>query len=78
VRQRLYRGFCRPALEHETVANLFGLKREAVEELYRGFGLYRDPDHAEDALEYYEDFWEVIADPREFEDEILDVCREMP
>jgi hypothetical protein len=78
VRQRLYRGFCRPALEHETVANLFGLKREAVEELYRGFGLYRDPDHAEDALEYYEDFWEVIADPGEFEDEILDVCREMP
>lgn len=78
VRQRIYRGFCRPELQYESVATLFGSRRETVEELYRSFGRYADPSEAEDALEYYEEFWEMIDDRREFEDEILDECREMP
>ena len=78
VRQRLYRGFCRPELRHETVAELFNSQREEIARLYSGFELYDDPDHAEEALEYYEDFWKIIDDPGEFEDEILDKCREIP
>ena len=78
VRQRLYRGFCRPGLRHQTVAEIFNSKREEIASLYSGFELYDDPDHAKDALEYYDGFWEVIDDPGEFEDQILDKCRDMP
>jgi hypothetical protein len=78
VTQRLYRGFCRPELEYAPVADLFLSKRQEIVDLYRSFELYQDRDRAEDALEFYEDFWEVMEDPDEFEDEIVDDCREMP
>ena len=45
---------------------------DRYEELYRSFPYYAEPQNAENALEYYQDFWEVIDDPDEFEDEILD------
>ena len=76
--QRLYRGFCRPELQHAMVAEVFLPQRPAIEELYRSFELYTDDDHAEDALDFYEDFWEVIEDEDEFEDQIVENCREMP
>ena len=78
VRQRLYRGFCRPELRHETVVEIFDSKREEISRLYSSFEFYDDPGHAEDALEYYEDFWKVIDDPEEFDDKILDDCRDLP
>ena len=78
VRQRLYREFCRPNLTQANVAALFAGKREQVEELYRSFPYYAEPSQAEDALSYYEEFWAVIADEDEFEDEILDHCTEIP
>lgn len=78
VRQRLYREFCRPRLTHENVAAMFAGKREQIEQLYRSFPYYAEPQQAEDALEYYQDFWEVIGDPDGFEDEILDECTDIP
>ena len=77
VTRRLYRGFCRPELQYEPGAALFSGQRQEIADLYRGFELHEEDD-VEDALEYYEDFWEVIDNPEEFEDEILDECREMP
>ena len=78
VRQRLYREFCRPQLTHANVAAMFAGKREAIENLYRNFPLYAEPSQAQEAIDYYEEFWEVIADEDEFEDEILDHCTDMP
>jgi hypothetical protein len=78
VRQRLYRDFCRPELTRENAAAIFADKRPQVEELYRTFPYWAEPDHAEDSLEFYEDFWEVLADEDEFENEILDNCTQMP
>jgi hypothetical protein len=78
VRQRLYREFCRPQLTQVNAAAMFAGKREAIEELYRTFPHYQDPSHAVEAIEYYEDFWEVIADEDEFEDEIIDDCTAIP
>jgi hypothetical protein len=78
VRQRLYREFCRPQLTQSAVAAMFAGKRGEVEDLYRSFPYYADPRHAEEALAYYEEFWEVIADEDEFEDEILDRCIDIP
>ncbi|MGE0159677.1 MAG: hypothetical protein AB7T31_09720 [Gemmatimonadales bacterium] len=78
VRQRLYREFCRPELTLENVRAMFADKRGQVEELYRTFPYYAEPDQAEDAIEYYEDFWDVVTNQREFENEILEKCTPMP
>ncbi len=74
ARQRRYRGFCRAELLYERAAELFGGKRQEISDLYEGFERHT-ADAIEDALEYYEDFWKVIDDPDEFEDEIIDDCR---
>jgi hypothetical protein len=78
VRQRLYRGFCRPELQFDTVSPLFMSERGSIEDLYRSFGLYSDPEHRENALDYYEEFWRVLSDPADFEDEIVDECLQLP
>jgi hypothetical protein len=78
VRQRLYREFCRPELTFANVVPMFEGKRAEIQDLYRTFPYYAEPGHAEDALEYYEDFWEVVGDEDEFEDEILDECTPLP
>jgi hypothetical protein len=78
VRQRLYREFCRPQLTYEKAAAMFAGKREQVEELYRTFPYYAEPDHAQDAIEYLDGFWEVIDNPRRFEDRIVGDCTPMP
>lgn len=79
VRQRLYRGFCRPELVHASAVAVFRDTREEVRALYEGFATLGyedfDEDDAKNALEYYEDFYEVVDDAEEFEDEILDDCR---
>jgi len=81
VTQRLYRGFCREELDFETATEPFAENRAEIEALVRdlaagGYGDF-DADDAEDMLDSFEDFWEVIEDPDEFEDEILDECRDL-
>lgn len=80
VRDRLYRGFCREELEYATATAPFREGRADIEALIRdlaahGFEQF-DEDDAEDMLDFLEDFWEVVDDPEEFEDEILDDCRD--
>jgi hypothetical protein len=81
VTQRLYRGFCRPELTYDQAVAPFAGKRADIEALIMDFGArgYEDfdQDDAEDMIEYLEDFWKVVDDPEEFEDEILDECRDM-
>ncbi|HSH75823.1 MAG TPA: hypothetical protein VLA09_09080, partial [Longimicrobiales bacterium] len=43
VRQRLFRGFCRPELEHGRIAAIFNAQRDAITRLYRSFPYYEDP-----------------------------------
>ena len=78
VRQRLFREFCRPQLTMENAAAMFAGKRAAIEELYRTFPYYAEPSQGEEAIQYYADFWQVLADEDDFEDEILDTCTDMP
>jgi hypothetical protein len=79
--QRLYRGFCRPELTYPEAVARFAEVRDAIEAIFptfaaRGFEQY-DADDAKDTLEFLEDFWKVVDDPGEFEDEILDECGDM-
>jgi hypothetical protein len=79
VTQRLYRGFCRDELVYEQAVAPFREHRAEIEQLYTDFAALGyeqfDMDRAEDSLEYFEDFWKVVDDPEEFEDEILGECR---
>lgn len=77
VTQRLYRGFCRPELRQDAVAALFNGKRQEIWDLYQGFALHEEDD-IRDRLEYYEEFYEMINDPDEFREQILDECTPMP
>ena len=81
VTQRLYRGFCRPELTHATAVARFAETRDEVTALYNDFAAlgfeHFDADDAKDALEFFEDFYKVVDDPEEFEDEIIDDCRDM-
>ena len=80
VTQRLYRGFCRPELQFQSVQP-FVEARPRIEALImdlaaQGYEDF-DEDDAEDMIEFFEDFWEVTEDPDEFEDEIIDDCRDL-
>ncbi len=75
VRQRLFRGICRQREELEAAFPLFHEQREAIYDLYRS-----QPDldskRLEDTIEYLDEFYEIIGDPRKVEREMLNKCRE--
>ena len=77
VTDRLYRGFCRYELDQPTVAAMFNSQREALWDLYMGFELL-ETNRREDAVEFYEDFYETLDDERSFKRRILDVCQKLP
>jgi hypothetical protein len=81
VTQRAYRGFCRPELTYPAAVARFAEKRGEIESLVTDFAALGfpefDADDAEDMLDFLEDFWKVVDDPEEFQDKIVDDCRDM-
>ena len=82
VTQRHFRGFCRDELVYESAVAPFRERRDEITALYEDFGALGfenyDAEDAEDALKFYDNFYKVVDDPDEFEDRILDDCRELP
>ena len=76
VRQRLYRGFCRPNFAFATVYAQFVRRRSDIEALYTGQDELEE-DNREDAVEYIAGFYEDIATPSRAEDRLEDDCRNM-
>jgi hypothetical protein len=76
VRQRLSRGICRPREDLEAVFPLFEEKRGAIYELVRTLPDL-DPKRLEDTIEYLDQFYEIIGDPRKVQRELLNRCREV-
>ena len=78
VRQRLFRGFCpdqmnRQPEEYQAVIDLLQEKKEEIYDLWRGLeGL--ESDRLSDTLEYLDDFYEILDDPRKVQREMLDKC----
>ncbi len=63
VKDRIYRGFCRPQFDFGSTYGEFLELRPQFEELYRAQeGL--DEDRVKDALKYVDDFYEVISSNR--------------
>ena len=81
VRSRLYRGFCRPELSYPSSTRIFSDHRPELEAVFTDFVAlgyeWYDEDDAEDSIEYLEDFWKVVEQQDDFEDEILDYCRDL-
>lgn len=75
VRQRLFRGYCGPADELNKAVALFKDKKDAI------YGLYKDPigkmlrpKLADETLEYYDEFYKVINDPKKVRREMSEQC----
>ena len=74
VRQRLYRGFCRPDVDFPAIYSEFEELRPEFEALYMEMeGL--EEDKIEDALEYTEEFYEIISSERRARRRIEEACR---
>ncbi len=75
VRERLYRGYCGPADEVAKVVALFKEKKDAIYALYKDdIGKMLKPKLVDETLEYFDDFYKTINDPRQVRREITDQC----
>jgi hypothetical protein len=75
VRERRFWGICRPRAELDSVLPLFLEKREAIYDLHRSQqGL--DSKRVERALEYFDDFYEIIGDEGKVRSQMERRCRQ--
>lgn len=75
VRERLYRGYCVADEVFPKVFALFDAKKQAIYALYGdSLGRLLAPDAVRGTLEYFDDFYRVIDDPRSAKREIVDEC----
>ena len=76
VRQRIYRGFCRPNFDFSRVYGQFKEIRSDLEALYTSQeGL--DEGDARDVVEYIDGFYEDIETMERADDRLMDDCRDM-
>ncbi len=75
VRDRVYRGYCLPEEMYEPTFALFRAKKDSI------YALYKDPigrlllgDRAKETLEYFDEFYETISNPRDAKREIIGRC----
>lgn len=74
VRQRLYRGLCRPEEVVSRTLAIFFEKRDAIFNLFNSIEGLED-DRREKAIEYLEEFYETIGNERQLRSKMLDDCR---
>lgn len=74
VRTRLYRGTCKPESVLQRSLARFNARREAIYALYRSQGGL-DPRRLEKALDYYDEFYATINDPRKVQRWFVEPCR---
>lgn len=74
IRQRLYRGFCAFNGELPQTAELFNEKKADILALFEN-NSYLNEKTREDAIDYIEDFYEILNNPKRFKRDITDKCR---
>jgi len=74
IRQRLYRGFCMNNDELPLTVALFNEKKPEILALFQSNPHLTDR-YREDAIEYIDDFYEIINDPKDLEKDVIDKCR---
>ena len=73
VKDRLFRGYCRPVEQYREYAQCFMAKKEEIYELYENFGLI-DKHEKKRILKYYNDFYEIISNDKALRSEFLNSC----
>jgi hypothetical protein len=77
VRERLYWGVCMEGIDYEGLFDRFNENRDAILEQARSqVGL--SERNVRSAVEYLEEFYEIINDPREAREVIIGACRKWP
>ncbi|MGH7474910.1 MAG: hypothetical protein ACRELD_01335 [Longimicrobiales bacterium] len=76
VKERLYRGLCRPDVDFPSFFGLFNERRGEIEELYRSQPGLRERERKQ-ALDYLTDFYDTINDQRKAKRQIQDACRKV-
>jgi hypothetical protein len=74
VRERLYRGFCRPTEQVEAARQAFVAQKEMIYALFRDEAAL-DGDRRRRALDYLEEFYELLEQPAAFMKRIGKECR---
>lgn len=80
VRDRLYRGYCvKDPDAYAKAFALFNAKKDAIYALYSdSLGKLLKPDIVRETLEYFDDFYKIINDPRSAKREIVEACLGKP
>jgi hypothetical protein len=74
IRQRLYRGFCAFNDELPQTAELFNEKKADILALFENNSYLNDRTR-KDAINYIEDFYKILNNPKRFKRDITDKCR---
>lgn len=74
VRERLFRGICGPVEPFNAALRLFENREPEIRGLFENAG-YLSERNRERALQYVDEFFEIIADPGKVQSEILSKCR---
>lgn len=77
VRERVYRGFCRPAVDMDSLFESFLARRDAFARTIRAQPQL-EPERAERAIRYLDEFFSTIESPRARRSLIERRCRETP
>lgn len=75
VRDRLYRGYCVQRDLYAPVIDRFIARKDSIYALYKDdISALMRPDRVKETLEYFDDFYRVLSDPRRIKREIMDQC----
>jgi hypothetical protein len=76
VTTRIMRGYCTDPAEYEKVFTLFKEKRDAIYGLYKDelMGPIMKPGVVNSTLKYFDEFYELIDDPKRAKRAIVDAC----
>jgi len=74
IRQRLYRGLCFTNDQLPQTVELFNEKKTDILALFENDRLLTDKNRKK-AIDYIEDFYDTVNDPKKFKKEITDKCR---
>ncbi|HUR92528.1 MAG TPA: hypothetical protein VMY38_07620 [Gemmatimonadaceae bacterium] len=76
VRQRLFRGYCAPPGEFARAVALFNEKKPAIYALYSDhIGKLMNPRVVQQTVDYFDDFYETINEPRRLAD-LIRSCKQ--
>ena len=74
VRERRYRGFCRPEAELAPAFAFFNQQQEAIYALYQN-NSFLEQKQIKSTLAYFDEFYETINNPKKVKWEFLENCR---